>query len=377
MAEVKTYRLILALIFIGLAGCVEPIEFDVPEPLEQVIIQGFITNDPGPYTVIIARGLAVRPDTVANRPIQGAQVRLYDNHGNIEDFQEVSPGTYSTGGAMQGEIGNSYHIKVRLSDGSEFESTPDLMTSGGEIKSLSWEYEEGNPDEEFTETRDDVFGIYIDSEGGSESENYIRWRMTGTFRIETRPELYEVVRPYWDIPLKRPWPCSGFRTATHPSGSGTIVVQFEPCVCCQCWVNNFEKFPQVSDDRLVSGGEFSDIRIGEVPINNVNFYDKYMVKVEQMSLSRVAFDFFRLMKVQRESASSIFQPPSAELVGNVIPNDPEDRVIGLFWASAIDTEVKFIERSDIPYLLTPTIQVPQPCNTFYPYSTTEKPAEWN
>ncbi len=377
MSAKATYRLMIFLLVAAFSSCVEPIEFEIPDPQEQIIIQGYISNEPGPYTVSISRGLAVRPDTIANRPVAGAQVRLYDDQGNIENFTETVPGTYSTSGAIQGQVGRSYHIKVSLRDGREFESLPDLMTSGGEIKNVSWEYEEGTSNESFGEIRDDKFGVYIDSDAGLTNDNFIRWRMTGTFRIETRPELYEVVRPYWNIPLKRPWPCSGFRTAPHPSGAGTIVVQIAPCVCCECYVNEYESFPRVSDDRLVSDGEFRNIRVGEVAINNVNFYDKYMVKVEQMSLSRVAYDFFRLMKVQRESASSIFQPPSAELIGNVVPVDPEDRVIGLFWASAIDTEVRFIERTEIPYLLIPTVQVPRPCNTYYPYASTDKPQEWN
>ncbi len=376
MRRKLSYRLFFLALILGVAGCVEPIEFDVPEPREQIIIQGNITDQPGPYIVTIDEGLAVRPDTVANTPVPGAQVRLYDDQGNIEDFEEIVPGTYATRGAIQGEIGRSYHIKVTLKDGRTYESTPDPLKPGGEIKSLSWEYEQGTAVEDFGEIPDDVFGVYIDSEAGDDPENFVRWRMTGTFRIETRPELYIVVRPYWDRPLMLPRPCSGHRTAPHPSGSGTILVQVEPCVCCECWVDLYENFPRVTDDRLVAGGEFRNVRVGEVNINNVNFYDKFMVKVEQMSLSRVAYDFFRLMRIQRESASNIFQPPSAELVGNVVSTNPEDRVIGLFYSSSIDTEVKFIEREEIPYLLTPTTQVPESCLLHYRNSTTEKPPEW-
>ncbi len=359
-----------------LMGCVEPIDFEVPEPKEQIIIQGTITDQPGPYTVTIGRGISLRPDSVFNPPITGAQVRLYDDQGNIENFSEVSPGEYVTIGAIRGTVGRSYHITVELSDGSTYESQPDLLKPVGEIQDIYWEYESETSEEVFGEVQNDFFNIYIDSDIGQFDQNFVRWRMSGTYRIVTNPELFEIDRPWFDFPIPRPRPCSGFEVAPAPVGNGTIVVQKRPCTCCECWVDVFEKSPVVSDDRLVANGQFKNVKVGEVPINNVNFYDKFLVNVEQMSLTRTAYDFFRLIEVQRNSASSIFQPPSGEIVGNMIGEDEDDRVIGLFWASSIVKRYEFIQREDVPYLLTPTQVFPESCLLQFENSTTERPDEW-
>lgn len=366
----------LFLQFLALSACVEPIDFDVPEPKEQLIIQGTINDQPGPYKVSIGQGVSIRPDSVFNPPVQGAQVRLYDDEGNVEDFEEVAPGEYVTRGAMQGIVGRSYHIKVTLANGNTYESTPDLLKPVGEIQDIYWEYENEIDEEVFGDIPRDFFNIYVDSEAGQLEENFIRWRMKGTYRIVTNPELYEVDRPWFDNPIPRPRPCSGFEVAPAPGGQGTIVVQKRPCECCECWVNIFEKNPVVSDDRLVANGQFKNVKVGEVPINSINFYDRYLVSVEQMSLTRTAYDFFRLIEVQRTSASSIFQPPSGEIVGNVVADDENDRVIGLFYASSIDRRYEFIQREDVPFLLTPTITFPESCLLQFENSTTEKPVEW-
>ncbi len=366
----------MAILTLGILGCVEPIDFEVPEPLDQVIIQGMISDQEGPYTVFISRGVSIRPDSALNPPISNASVRLYDDLGNIEDFEEVAPGEYATRGAMRGEVGRSYHVRIELEDGSVLESLPDLLKPVGEIKDIYWEFESGTSVEIFGEVPDDVFNVFVDSDAIPEEENFMRWRMEGTFRIVTNPELFEVDRPWFDLPIPRPRRCSGYVVAPNPSGRGTIVVQERPCECCECWVNVFEDSPNVSDDRLVANGQFRNIQVGTVPVNSVSFFDKYMVSVEQMSLTRTAYDFFRLVEVQRTNANNIFQPPSGEIVGNVVSQDESVRVVGLFWASAVDRRFEFIQREDVPYPVTPPVIFPESCLLQFRNSTTERPPEW-
>ena len=375
MKSKKTFICLIGFLVLAFSGCVEPIEFEIPRPEDQFIIQGNITDQPGPYRVEIRMATGVTVSNPINHPVEGASVRLYDNEGNIEDFQEVAPGEYETGGAMQGVIGRSYHIRVELENGKTFESVPDELTPVGTISDIHWEFESRTIDEQFGDVQADVFNVFVDSDAGTLAENFVRWRMVGTYRIETSPELRVLVRPWWDIPLPSPRECSGFDVAPRPGG-GTTVVQVGPCECCECWVNVFEDSPKVSDDLLVANGEFRNVKVGEVEINNVNFYDKYMISIEQMSLTRTAFDFFRLIEVQRTSASSIFQPPSGEILGNVIASNEDDRVVGLFYASSIDTQVRFIERSEVPYPLTPTQTFPESCLLQFDHSSTERPLEW-
>jgi len=114
-----------------------------------------------------------------------------------------------------------------------------------------------------------------------------------------------------------------------------------------------------------------------VPVNNATFYKKYMVQVEQMSLSRKAFEYFRMIRSQKEGASSIFQPPSGEIRGNVRATNSSDPVIGLFWASAVSTKTIFIQKTDLPYPVTPITFSTAACYDYYPNSSTEKPALWD
>lgn len=369
-------RLRIYLLFILVSACVEPIEFEVPSAETLIIVEGSITNEDTTYQVQISRAIPVNADTLIRPPVKNARVTLFDDDDNSEDFTEVSPGIYETSGVMRGEIGRSYHIRIEMEDGKVFESEPDLMKPVGTVQDIRYEYEERLEEEFFGVVRKDVFNIFIDSDAGPGLGNYVRWRYKGTYRIVTNPERREIILAWSDSALKAPRPCSGFVTAGTKSGVGTRLVKVAPCTCCECWISEPEKAPQLSDDLLIADKQFNNIKVGEVPISNVTFYDKYMVEVEQMSLSQTAFEFFKLVRIQKTQASNIFQPPSGEIVGNIRPTNSDERVVGLFYASAVSKNKTFIDRDAVPYLLTPTELIPESCLLKFDYSTTEKPKKW-
>jgi hypothetical protein len=355
------------------SGCVDPINFEVPPANEQIVVEGTITTDPGPYTVKVTKALDLNEDTVRASPVEQMKIVLHDDIGNSEDFVETMPGIYLTNGAMKGEVGRSYHITMETIDGKIYESEPDELFSVGEITDIRYEYEARLKDEGFGEIPDDVFNIYVDSEAGIGDENYVRWKFTGIYIVESNPELKVEILPSYPVPRPIPPPCSGYIVLPGP---GNRLGKVAECTCCTCWSYQYENYPQLSDNQLVTNNEFNNIKVAEVPIDLGTFYEKYLVTIEQMSLSRNAFEFFRLVRSQKTNASSIFQPPSGEIRGNVVPVNNNDIVIGLFWATSISKKYKYIYREDVPYPLAEKFLVTEECYKYYPNSTLIQPAEW-
>lgn len=361
------------LIMFALFACVDQIDFDIPPAQYQIVVEGMITDSSGPYTVTLTRGLNVNIDSIVVEPITNAQITLYDDQGNEESFIESDPGTYTTSGLIQGQVGHRYHIIVETSDGRIFESSPELLNPVGEVENIRFEYEKRTVIKSFGEIPADVFNIFVDADAGNADDNYVRWRFTGTYKVVTYPaEHYTWNPPY--LPYRNPFPCSGYMvTGGAPGG---LLVQVGECECCTCWAKHYEPAPQLSDMQLISGSEFKNIKVGEVPITNNTFLEKYMVEVEQMSLSRNAFEFFKLIRAQKEGASSLFQPPSGEIRGNIKPVNNNDPVIGLFWATSQKKKTTFILPSDIPYPLTPFEYITNPCYNAFDNASTTKPANW-
>jgi hypothetical protein len=361
------------LAFVVISACVERIDFDVPPAQSQMVVEGSITDEPGPYTVTLSKALNLNSDSVFRDPITDANIKLYDDEGNVENFTEGSPGVYSTFGNIQGQVGHSYYIRIQTANGNVFESEPDQINPVGTVEEIRYQFEARTIKKETGDEKADVFKIYVDAKGASETATFTRWRFKGTYKVLTNPELRRV--KIQEFTIMQPLPCSGYIVAPAPNGGR--LEQIAECTCCTCWVNQFENTPQLSDEQLINGNQFSNILVGEVPINSSTFYEKYLVEVEQLSLSRKAFDFFKLIRAQKEGTSSLFQPPSGEIRGNIKAVNSNEPVVGIFWAAAKEYKSKYIYRNEVPYTLPPIVFVTEKCTDYYPNSTTTKPEIWN
>ncbi|MBL7877474.1 MAG: DUF4249 family protein, partial [Cyclobacteriaceae bacterium] len=147
--------------FLLISSCVEPIYFDVPPAELQLIVEGLITDNPGPYTVSLSKALTLDAQSSEPEPVQDATITLFDDEGNSEVFTEISAGSYSTNNIIQGKVGHSYYIRVETSDGKIFESTPDKLNPVGEIEDIRFEYEARTTIKPYGEIVADVFNIFV------------------------------------------------------------------------------------------------------------------------------------------------------------------------------------------------------------------------
>lgn len=366
-----------AVFLAAINGCVERIYFDAPFPQNQIVVEGTIRTDEESTKVKISKGFSFEGDTTNFEPVTGFKLTLFDDRGLSETFEESSAGIYITKGLIRGEVGRSYYIRLASPDGSVYESLPDKLNPVGEIDSIRHEFEARTTVKAFGEIKSDVFKISVDGTAGAtyNNETYVRWRFKGTYKVITYPSKNITFIPGY-APFQDPFPCSGYAITLGPQGSGGVLEKRGDCTCCECWPNQFEIAPQLSGTQLIVDGRFNNIKVSEVPINSSTFYEKYLVEIEQMSLSRRAFDFFKLVREQKVNASSLFQSPSGEIIGNIRSNNSRQQVIGLFWATSVSKKSKFLYPEDVPYKLTPIEFNTKPCYVTYKNAQTIKPSNW-
>lgn len=80
----------------------------------QLVIQGEVTDGPGPYTVTISRSVGFYADNTFPA-VDGASVRISDSQGVTDSLTETSPGNYVTH-VLQGRSGDTYTLHVTLND---------------------------------------------------------------------------------------------------------------------------------------------------------------------------------------------------------------------------------------------------------------------
>lgn len=103
--------LVLVSIFIS---CEQVIEINLNSANPKIVIEGSITDQPGPYTVKISRTTDYyNPGEIP--VVTGATVFISDNLGNTDHFTEVSPGLYQSD-SLSGVAGRTYLLKAVIGD---------------------------------------------------------------------------------------------------------------------------------------------------------------------------------------------------------------------------------------------------------------------
>lgn len=356
------------LIFLLIGSCIDPITLKVDSEEGAIVVDGGITGIEGPYVVNLFRSVGVYSDLEKRPPVTGAFVYIIDEEGTKHRLKDDISGIFVSDPSFKAEFGKSYYLRIEAFDGKIYESKPDLLRPVDDIDNVYFEFED-KVDEPNSIENNAGFNVYLDATIKSDVE-YVRWSWSGIYEVQTFPEKRTIHSPGGGPLVPAPLPCSGYQVI---NGSLT---QTGVCYCCSCWVSEYSRSPEVGDVKFY-GGKVSRYKIAYVPASKDLFLSKYYVQVQQTSISKEVYDYWKLVKVQKEGGSSLFQPTSAKIKGNIkCINDPDAEIFGLFTVSSSKTKSIFIDKSDIPYGLLPAEESTTDCRFYFKNSSSVKPDFW-
>ena len=325
------YLFLISISLIVTSSCVDRLDMEdkkLEENNSQIVIDGYISDQPGPYFVRVFKPSAVDDVLNSRDVINAKQVTIFDDQGNKEILAGERGRYYTDPGGIRGVVGNKYWVEVELLDGRIFKSTPDEIVPSGTVDSVYVEFESNKPLRGPTEY---YFNVFLDATTGLNS--FVRWKYTGIYYITTQ--------------------LGG------------------------CWSWRYEKGPQVSDGQVVQDGKFKSVPVGTVRIDEYTFYSKFMVRIEQMSLSREAFDFWKTAADQFNSKESLFQPGFGSLPTNIYEVTTNEPALGLFYATSISKKNIFLTKDDVPVPVPPyTLQIDAPCVNIFAPASAFRPLDW-
>jgi Domain of unknown function (DUF4249) len=353
-------------LFMVVGSCITPLEMSVPPVDYRLVVDGLITNDPGPYTVRLYRERPLKIDLDQFVVEKNATVRLLDDAGNSETLVEVQEGVYeSSKNGMRGEVGRSYHLEIETVRGGQFYTEPDQIQPVGRMQSIRYEFVEGP----FVDgLKKDAFKIYANAIGVPAHLDFLRFRMVGTYKVRTYPEREEKSIG-GGVKIPDPPPCSGYE---YREG---LLQYVGECTCCYCWITEKNEAPVVFNEVYTGLDMFNDVYVGDIQVTPESFSDLYRVEVEQLGLSSSTFQFWNLVRAQKAGAVDIFQPPIGALNGNVRSRDGSESPLGIFWAAGVSRESIFLSKGNLPYPLRSAFEYEAAC-TKLDYSSNRKPTFW-
>lgn len=347
-------------ILITCTTCIDRLDIgDNKVPPDTIVVEGLITDQPGPYTVKIFNLQSVKDTNLESMTrFPTSRVLLRDDVGNSEILTEVEPGIYRTReDGMQGVVGRSYSLQVTADDGAVYESLPDLLSPSGSLDSIYVKLQDSK----------NLYQVFVDAHLPTGNNQYVRWKFKNTFRFKTRPDLWED-----DNGIPAPWPCSGVIFDFRDGKLKAI----KPCTCCECWLSPPEPKPLVSDGQFVVEGYINQREVGTLPITDISFYDKQLIEITQLSLSEQAYAFWKAIEFQIENKNNLFSPIYYKLPSNIRASDPRKQAFGFFYASSVLKGELIVYRKDVPEKLR--YEGPEnkyPCNALE-FSTSRRPINW-
>lgn len=103
-----------------LVSCTKEVTLPLKTVPPTMVIEGNITNEQGPYTVLLRKTVDFNNKN-SYPPVTGAAVTIADDAGFSETLKETSPGVYQTT-ALVGTPGRTYTLKV-LAEGKNYNAT--------------------------------------------------------------------------------------------------------------------------------------------------------------------------------------------------------------------------------------------------------------
>lgn len=309
------FFVLLAMAF-GLQSCLDPVELDIPDSDPRLVVDGWIYDD---MTIPSQVKLSLTSPYFSNAEapaVSGAIVRLYEDGELIETLQESATenGIYPI--SNPGVLGKAYHIEVRTPEGQDYRSNPETISRISDITNIYYEYEEGDA------LTSEGYYVYIDTYEPAGKGDYYRWK-------------YYVDGVYQN---------NRFDLAYAEDGlvDGNDIEEID---ITDPIVFTTSEFAEFNESGLPVDKESGDLLFDDIVIDQ----DSVVIRVEQSSISKEAFDFFAILNEQTAFIGSIFDPPPAPIRGNVFSmSDSDDYALGYFGASAVSSaEVIVVDEFDM------------------------------
>ncbi|MDX1629424.1 MAG: DUF4249 domain-containing protein [Fulvivirga sp.] len=346
------HLIIIWIITLLTGACIDPAGIKPADFNDFLVVEGFITDQPGPHPFKITRvvefsgilegGVVDVEENIVVSILHedGTRTKLNESlvtlkqfncfQGTFSFFEFISG--YETPANFRGEVGSTYTLEIATSGGEIYRSEPQTIKKTVSIDSVHLSFKE-IPSLNDYQPRSGV-EIFSSWQDPAEEENFYFWQTDGIYRIRTLP--------------------SGKCCFLDEDGSQDCYIH-EPNV-----EGNLVAF---SDDQV--NGSFVTKKVAFIEDDGWRFANnrvppvkQYYLELKQYEITEENYKFNQAITTLEEINGEIFDPPPLSVRGNIRNvNDPEDIVIGYFGAYQEQKVSLFIPSSLFPFKQ----QFNQPC----------------
>ncbi|TXN35550.1 DUF4249 domain-containing protein [Flagellimonas hymeniacidonis] len=320
-----------------LSGCVESFDAATEDFESVLVIDALITNEVKHQEINLSRTFRFEEEKAGSE--SNALVKVVDDMQNEFIFEENNPGQYVSVSMFAAQPNVNYQLSITTSEGSIYESTPEVLPKNTPIDDLYASMETNDQNVEGVAILVDTY----DPEGESQ---YYR------FDYE---ETYKIVAPFWN-PLEliieneerlfiRPVPRAQEEQVCYNTVNSVNIILGDTSGFSEDRLNRFEVRFLARDNYIIG--------------------HRYSILVRQYVISREAHIYYETLN-EFSGLESIFSENQPGFFnGNISPkNDSKEKVVGFFDVSSVDEKRIFFDHKDFfPEDLVPAFPFDCPITT--------------
>ncbi len=314
--------LLTGIVALVVYACEERYYPDIGQKYERVlVVDGMISNDPGPYTVTLSMSTSVSGPEIV--PVSGWQVKISEQSGPTETLTETETGVYTTAdGGIQGIPGKYYRIELMSPSGNSYQSNYEKLPDAIDIDSLYAQLEYRSVS--YFPYNLPGYEFYLDTRGIPTDSTWLMWRLAETFEYNADFKVYY----YYDGVLHRVFRNDSLQT---------------------CW-----RTSKIPDIQLQSLQGFSVPEVEQYPLlfvgtDSRRLHIRYSLLATQYNISHNAFTYWKNVKEQNFETGDLYSKQPFQVRGNVFAQDqPGTPVFGYFMAAGLSRKRIFVNRPKPP-----------------------------
>lgn len=294
-------------------ACIEP--YRLPEGTSEssyLVVDGFLDSGTGKAQVKLSRSRGLSETGDFERE-ENAIVRIEDQDGGSQILSESDKGLYS-GLSLIIDPSKKYRLTVQAANGKTYASTFVQIVQTPPIDSVTW-----------VPTQDGVkfmVNTHNDSPTGSK---YYMWRFDETWEYNAR------------------------HYSAYKFESGEPIARTQSELLYTCWSTNSSTDILVKSTERLNQNIVSQFPVNFIPVADRRLGIKYSILVQQVGLSKEAYEFWSKLEQTTENVGGLFDPQPGQVLGNLeCISDPKELVLGIFHAGNTVEQRLFLEFRDLP-----------------------------
>ncbi|MBI9054831.1 MAG: DUF4249 domain-containing protein [Bacteroidales bacterium] len=314
---------ILILLNILSSGCKEEFQLSHTDTSSLFVVEGFITNESGPYTIKISKSSHV--DDPQIYPITNCNITIYDNTGFYEQLTEQEPGIYITDQIL-GKVGNSYKISITTPDDKEYVSEFQKMIEPGEIDSIYAEIEYHESDG--SSFQNPGYQFYINTKQSDISESYFLWTLNETYEYTVDFTVFDVTQV--------------------DDRNEEFIRDYTPLY--RCWKTNDIKQIYTAETASLTNPLISNKALHFVNTNTKKLTHRYSLLVKQYTIDKTSYTFWKGIEDQLSGENFLFLTQPYNIKGGIVNvNDSTEIVLGHFTVASVNEKRIFVDRPEVSF----------------------------